>query len=383
MSVHGLVLKHLKARPLRTLLTLTAFSLSVGLLGFLWLLNDGLQREWSPYMAQRAMVMAKTSFFDKIPMAYLPRLVATPGVKEVVPFDFVLAFQGDSRPENQLGVGAAPAEALLRVYTEARVAEAERKAWLEDPSGALVGRTLMKKFGWKMGQRIVLKAPVPGGVIETTVRAVMLYDADASVYIHRKYFENLLHDDRNTAMFWILAKTRDDVSRITAAVERDFENAPVPIRAMTERQWQLSFLEMLGNVKALLGSIGLVIAFAVVLVTANTLAMSARERRGEAALLRILGFPKGTVARLLILEAGAYGVFGAVAGSGIMALFARVVGQALDNSQYSGMGALLVPDATSFFLALATGLLLASLSGVIPALGLSRRSIVQLLRETG
>ena len=66
-----------------------------------------------------------------------------------------------------------------------------------------------------------------------------------------------------------------------------------------------------------------------------------------------------------------------------MALFAFAIGRALDNSQYSGMGALLVPNGFSFALAFGVGLFLAAASGVVPALGLSRRSIVQLPRETG
>lgn len=383
MTHAGLVLKRMRARPLRTTLTVFAFGLSVGLLGFLWLLNDGLQREWSPYMAQRAIVMAKTGFFEKVPMAYLNRIRAVPGVREVVPFDFLVAFKGNNRVENQIPLGSAPPETLLKVYTEMKLSDAERKAWLEDPTGCVVGPVTAEKFKWKVGDRLALQAPVPGGVVETTVRAIFDYRADAGVYIHRRYYEQLVHDEGTTQMFWVLANTRDDVPRITAAVEKDLENSPVPIQAMTERQWQLSFLSMLGNVKALLGGIGVATGFALLLVTANTLAMGARERRGEAALLRILGFSRGTVAGLVLMEAAVYGVAGAILGSGIMLLFAKGIGKALDNSQYAGMGAWLVPDVLSFVLALGLGLVLAAASGVVPALGLSRRSIVHLLREPG
>jgi putative ABC transport system permease protein len=184
-------------------------------------------------------------------------------------------------------------------------------------------------------------------------------------------------------MFWILANTRDDGARVTAALDRAFDNAPVPVRAMTERQWQLSFLSMLGNVQALLGSIGLATGFALLLVTANTLAMGARERRGEAALLRVLGFSRGTVAGLVLMEAAIYGVAGAVLGSGVMLVFAKGIAAALDSSQWAGMGAFLVPDVLTFVLALGLGLFLAAASGIVPALGLSRRSIIQLLRDAG
>lgn len=383
LGLGGFVLKRMRARPLRTALTVTAFGLSVGLLGFLWLLNDGLQREWSPYMAQRAMVTPKASLFsERVPMAYLPKIEAVSGVKFAIPFDFLMAFKGDNRPENQIPLGAAPPEKLLEIYREGKIADADRRAWLADPTGCVVGIVLMKKFNWKRGDRLVLKAPVDGGVVETTIRGVFDYEADNGVYITRRYYEQLVKDEGTTQMFWVLASSRDQLATVTAGIERVLDNAPTPVRAMSERQWQLSFLQMLGNVKALLGGIGLATGFALLLVTANTLAMGAREQRAEAALLRVLGFSRHAVAGLVLLEAAIYGIAGAALGSGLMLAFAAGISRALDQTQYAGLGALLAPSAATFVLALGVGLFLAAASGVVPALGLSRRSIVSLLRET-
>ncbi|MBK6405682.1 MAG: ABC transporter permease [Holophagales bacterium] len=244
-----------------------------------------------------------------------------------------------------------------------------------------MGPLLVEKFGWKTGQRVVLKAPVKGGVIETTIRAVMGYRLDSGLYIHRRYAEQLFEAEGQTNMFWILAKSRKDVDGITAALGKAFENAPVPARAMTERQWQLQFLEMLGNVKALLGSVGLATGFALLLITANSLAMSARERRGETAVLRVLGFRRRAIAGFLLGEALVYGLVGALLGGGVMSAFAHFVGAALDKTQYAGMGGLLVPDATALLLAAALSTLLAVLAGLAPALNLARRPIAALLRE--
>lgn len=381
MTYAGYVLRHLTARPLRATLTAGAFAFSIGLLGFLWLLSAALDKEWSPFMAQRLIVTAKTSFFDRLPMAYLPKIESTPGVAVVVPFDFLLASYRDARPENVVGVSSAPPGPMLEVYREADVPADQAKAWLADQTGALVGPVLAEKHGWKIGQRIVLKAPVKGGVIETTIRAVMGYRLDSGLYLHRRYAEKLFDSEGQTNMFWILARCRSDVDGITAALGRELENAPVPARAMTERQWQLQFLEMLGNVKALLGSVGLATGFALLLITANSLAMSARERRAETAVLRVLGFERKAVAVLLLGEALFYGLAGAVLGGAVMSTFAHFVGAALDRTQYAGMGGLLVPDATALVLAAAASTLLALLAGLAPALNLARRPIVALLRE--
>ena len=150
---------------------------------------------------------------------------------------------------------------------------------------------------------------------------------------------------------------------------------------MSEKQWQTQFMEMLGNVQALLGGIGLATAFTLFLITGNTLAMAARERRGQAALLRILGFQRGEVASMLMTEAGLYGLGGAVLGMGLMFLFAKFVAAAVDKTQMAGLGGLLVPTPAHLLFVLIFSAVLSFGGAVIPALGLSRRSIVQLLRE--
>ncbi len=382
MAPNRLAVRHLLARPLRSALTAGAVALSAGLMGFLLVLTKALEQDWSPYMGQRAIVMAKTSFFEKLPMAYMPKLEEMPGVLYLTPFDFVVGFWHDNRPENQVPVNGTDADSFVKVYVEAKIPKAEVEEWKKDPTGAVIGPILANKFGWKVGQRIVLKAPVKGGVLETTIRGIMEYKLDNGVYLHRRYFEQATGDEGRVAMFWIMAKSRDDIAPLTAAIERSFENAPYPIRAMSEKQWQLMFMQMLGNVKALIGSIGLATAFALLLITSNTLAMAARERRSETAVLRVLGFSQGSVLRVLIVEAAAYGVLGAGLGIGLMLFFCRVVGAALDKTQMAGMGELLVPDAGSVLFVVAGALLLAVGAGIVPAFNLSRRPIVQLLRET-
>jgi putative ABC transport system permease protein len=383
MTPVRLAIRHVTSRPLRSALTVAAIGLSAGLVGFLYLVNGALKNDWSENMGRRAMVMAKSSFFEKLPMAYLAKLEDVPGVQRVCPFDFLMAFWQNDRPENQVPFQSAPADAFLEVYMEAKIPADQVAAWKADPTGSVIGPILAKQHGWKIGDRIVLKAPVPGGVIETTVRGVMTYKLDNGLYVHRKYFENLTGDAGQVGMYWILAKSRPDVAKVTAEIERRLENAPVPIRAMSEKQWQLIFMDMLGNVQALLGGIGLATAFTLFLITSNTLAMSARERRGEAALLRILGFSRQTVLRLLVLEGAFFGAAGAVLAVGFMNLFARLVENAISDTQWAGIGALLRADATMVAVVAGLSLLVAVASSLVPAFNLSGRPVVSLAREAG
>lgn len=376
-----LAVRHVTSRPLRSALTVTAIGLSAGLVGFLYLVNGALKNDWSENMGFRAMVMAKSSMFEKLPMAYLAKLEDIPGVQRVCPFDFLMTQWKDDRPENQIPFQDAPADAFVEVYREAKIPPSQVAAWKADPTGCLLGPILARQHGWKIGDRIVLKAPVPGGVIETTVRGVLTYKLDNGLYVHRKYFENITGDTGQVGMFWILAKSRADVPKITAEIERRFENAPVPIRAMSEKQWQLMFMEMLGNVQLLLGGIGLATAFTLFLITSNTLAMSARERRGEAALLRILGFSRGSVLQLLVLEGAVFGAAGGVLGLGFMRLFAVLVEKALVDTQFAPIGALLAPDLEMTSTVFGLSFLVAVLSSLVPAFNLSGRPVVSLAGE--
>ena len=101
MTPVRLAVRHVLSRPLRSALTVTAIGLSAGLVGFLYLVNGALKNDWSENMGRRAMVMAKSSFFEKLPMAYLAKLEDVPGVQRVCPFDFLMAQWKDDRPSLQ------------------------------------------------------------------------------------------------------------------------------------------------------------------------------------------------------------------------------------------------------------------------------------------
>ena len=377
----SLVLRHLAARPLRTALTIGAIGFSAGLMGFLLVVADAMKEDWSPLQGRRVIVMAKTSFFERLPAAYLPRIEETPGAEHVAALDFLMVHWRDTRPENLMELDAVDADSFVEVVAEARPPADQLAAWKADPRGSIVGPVLMEKYGWKVGQRLVLLAPVPGGVVETTIHGILSDRLWHGVVVHRKYLENLTGERGKVAFFWALASSRSAVAPLTAEIERRFDNAPVPIRAMTEKQWQLEAMQMLGNVKLLIGSIGLATAFALVLITSNTLAMGARERRNETAVLRVLGYTRAAVARLLFTEAALYGLGGALLGLGLMRLFIRIVAEASGRTQFAVLGPLLTVDSTDLLAVLGLAVSVAFVAGLAPALNLSRRPIVELLRE--
>src|SRR5204863_3689552 len=106
----------------------------------------------------------------------------------------------------------------------------------------------------------------------------------------------------------------EDIPRVTAAIDRMFENSDAPTKSMTEKQFQLQFMEMMGNVKLLINGISLIILFAVTLIVANTVAMSARERVTEIAVMRTLGFGRGHILGFILSEAVLMSLLGGVMG---------------------------------------------------------------------
>ena len=101
---------------------------------------------------------------------------------------------------------------------------------------------------------------------------------------------------------------------MAAAIDKMFENSDAPTKTLTEKQFQLQFMEMMGNVKFLINGISLIILFAVTLIVANTVAMSARERVTEIAVMRTLGFGRGHILGFILSESVLMSLLGGVLG---------------------------------------------------------------------
>src|ERR1041384_8389173 len=137
-----------------------------------------------------------------------------------------------------------------------------------------------------------------------------------SLYYNQKYVEEAVPYMKGQQGFYaILANSPEDGQRIGPAIDEMFRNSPQPTRTETEAAFQLGFLAMLGNVKAFILSICGAVVFAILLVSANTMAMSIRERTREVAVLKTLGFTRGTVLSLFVGEAVVLSLVGGILGS--------------------------------------------------------------------
>jgi putative ABC transport system permease protein len=169
------------------------------------------------------------------------------------------------------------------------------------------------------------------------------------------------------------------VPSVVATAEKMFENSDAQVRAETEKAFNLSFLEMIGNIRFLFGAIGLAVVISIFFITANTMAMAARERTGEMAVLKTLGFSGGQVLTLVVLESLAVGVFGALLGCALA--FALVGGLAKAAESVFPVFSTIAVTPKVWGIGLGVGLAIGLLSGLFPAIAASRMRIADALRR--
>ncbi len=332
----------------------------------------------------RLTVRHRISITNWLPEAYLPKLKQLPGVTEVTVMNWFGGKYVDSSARNFFARFAVDPESFLRVFDEATIVEGTAAAWMGDRSGLLVGQLLMKKYGWRLGQQIVLTGDIYPGTYTFTIRAVFKGADEAGVYFDRRVLEEALPRIKGyVGMYWIKTASLEAVERLPKRVDAMFENSPFPTKTETEKEFQNGWVSMLGNVKLLVTSIATIIVLVILLIAANTMAMSARERVTEIAVLRTLGFAKGTILSLVLLESVLLSLFGGVLGILLFVGLFPGFREVLMNSPMSGFAAGMKLFPGILALGLGVTVLVGILSGLVPAIRSATRSITDGLRQVG
>jgi putative ABC transport system permease protein len=206
------------------------------------------------------------------------------------------------------------------------------------------------------------------------------HEEQSYLVFHWDYLNDCLGDPNQTWLFWILADSADDMPTLMKAVDKQFRDETVQTRTQTVKQVVLDFISWLGNVKLILASISAAVTFAVLLIAANAMAMSIRERRRELAVLRTLGFPTVVLLALLAGESLLISLVGA--SNGCLAAWAicrTVAGYALGGL----LRVNLEMGLPGVLPALGAAILTSLASTLIPAYYASRMSVAEALRYVG
>ncbi len=333
--------------------------------------------------AQRLITRHRVSLTQNMPVYYREKMRTVPGVAAVAPTQwFGGLYKDENKPENFFAqFGTDPAE-IFTVMTDFKIPEDQLAAWQHDQAGCVVDSELAKKFGWKIGDRITLRGTIFPVNLELTIRGIFVAPTPSiTVYFNQKYVEEAVSWAKGrSGTFNILANSPEDVPKVAAGVDAMFRNSPEPTKTESEKAFQLSFINSMGNVKAFILSICFAVVFATLLVSANTMAMSIRERTREVAVLKTLGFTRQSILRLYIGEA----VLVALTGGALGCLLAAGLVIALANAP--GMGFFFLGmrvTLPTFLLAIFVSAMVGLLSAILPAYHAAKLDIVEGLRYIG
>lgn len=330
--------------------------------------------------ALRMVTRHKVSLAFTMPGFYRQKIQAIPGVVAVVPLNWFGGVYKDDKSGNFFAQFGTDPDQFFDVYKDFKIDPDQLAAWKRDRQGAVVDAELAKKYNWKVGQKIVIVGQIFPINLELNIRGIFTApQSTSSLYYNQKYVEegvSYLKDQ--SGMYTTLADNSDDVSRISSTIDSMFHNSPQPTKTEDEKGFQRGFLAMLGNVKAFLLSISLAVVFATLLVSANTMAMSIRERTREVAVLKTLGFTRNSILALFIGEAMVIALIGGIFGS----LAAFLLGNAAAHS-VGGMGNALAVKVGTMVFACVVAAFVGFLSAAVPAYYASKIGIVEGLRHIG
>lgn len=384
MKFLPLVWRNLFRRKFNTLFTILGIFVTFVLFGALAAVRAAFGMGVEIAGADRLVMIHKVSFIQPLPGTYKQRILTTEGVKDVTHANWFGGIYQD--PKNFFASMAVDSESWWRMYPEFEVPEDQIRNWVKNRTGAIVGVDTMKRFGWKVGDRVPLMSPIyrkPDGTgWEFTIEGQ--YDSQkkgtdkTQFFFHYGYLQEVLRDTPFEGIVgWYVVRVvnPDQSAELAKRLDVMFENSPAETKTATEKAFVSDFAKQVGDIGLICVSIVSVAIFVALIMAANTMAHSIRQRTSELAVLKTLGFNDGLILAMVLLESSVIAIVGGGLG---LALSYALISQGdptggLLPAFYFPIPALLVGIGLVIFLGLA--------AGALPALQASRLKIVEALRR--
>jgi putative ABC transport system permease protein len=379
-----LVWAQLFRKKTRTVLTLLSVVVAFLLFGLLQAVQTAFESGADAADARRLLTTARYSIIEPLPMAHARAIERVPGVVGVAWADwFGAKYQNES---NAFAVFAVDPARYLDMYPEFTVSPAHREAFVKTRTGAIAGRRLMERYGWRVGQKLPLASEIHArtdGSLNWEFDLVGTLDADDPavqgntdlVLINVAYFDEARQFGRGKTGWYIVRVADSGAARaISAEIDRLFANSPDETKTQPEKEFAVGFAKQIGDIGALVTRILVAVFFTILILTGNTMAQAIRERIPELAVLKTLGFSDRLVTALVLGEALLLLGLGAVLGmTGAVALLPAL------NGKTGGRFPPLFVEPTTWLLAALLALGLALAIGLPPALRVARLHIVDAL----
>ena len=377
MRYARLVLANLGRNKGRTMLTVLSVAVAFFLFASLRSVLTALEAASEVGSESRLITSSASGITFPLPQAHTQRIRSVEGVGSVSWSNWFGGVYIDSR--NFFAQFAIDAETYLPMYPEIAIPEEQRQAFMAERTAVIVGSGLMERFGWRMDQTVTLQGTIFPGDWDFTIRGVYTPDdlsfGDEQFFFHYDYLYE--GTDRQITPGWFVLQLDepDAAARISVQIDDMFENSAAPTKTETDKAFQAGFVTMWGDVGLLVQAIGTAVFFAILLVAANTMMMAARERVGEVAVMKTLGFQNGVLFGIVLAEAIAICVVGAGIGLGL----ARVMLASVRQVQSILPGYTIEQETLALGMAIAV--VLGTLTGLVPAVQAARLSVVEALRR--
>lgn len=381
MTITTFVAKSAFRNKRRSLLTVASIAFSLLLLCIMlcvwrsFYIDPG-----APDSALRIMTRHKVSLANFLPVYYRNKIRTVPGVVHVVPMTWFGGKYKDDKPENFFAQFATDPDEYFDVAADKIMPADQLAAWKRDRAGCVVDVDLARKHNWKIGDHIMLQGTIFPANLDLTLRGIYTIDPPQSnLYFHTKYLEESVDWFKDTAGFYFIrVDTAEHMPQAAHAIDDMFHSTPVPTKSESEQAFKLDFIATLGNVKAFILSICGAVVFTTLLVCANTMAMSIRERTREVAVLRTLGFTRGNILKLLLSESIVISLIGGTAGVALGSVIIKAMAR-------PGIGLPVSMHMTAYtaLVVMLVAALVGVVSGVIPSYRASNLGIVDALRYIG
>ncbi|WP_300164447.1 FtsX-like permease family protein [Solidesulfovibrio sp.] len=309
MLLLRLIVKNAFRHRLRALLTIAGVAIALTAFGLMRTVLDAWHAGVSASSANRLVTRNAVSITQPLPIAYKSRIRQVAGVNAVAAGNWFGGVYIDEK--NFFANFAVEAEDFFRLYPELIVSPAEQKAFAMDRKGAIIGRKLADRFRWRVGDAVTLRGTIFPGQWPLTIRAVYKGarpDTDETVlYLHWAYIDEVMKKTSpgragQTGFFMIGIDDATRAAEISRNIDAQFRNSQAETLTETEKAFQMGFVSMSEAILMAITVVSYVVIVIILAVAANTMAMSARERLGEFAVLKTLGFAGPALGGMLLAE---------------------------------------------------------------------------------
>lgn len=382
MNVVKLTMRNAGRHKLRTALTILGMAIAVMAFAVIRTAIEAWYAQASASSPNRLVTNNSVSIIFTLPVAYQSRIASMPGVTSVAHAQWFGGVYVD--PKNFFPKFGVEAEPYLAMYPEFLIPQDQKETFLQERNAALVGRKLADRFGWKVGDAIRIIGDIYPGDWDFVIRGIYTgakeNTDEGSFIFHYAYIDERMREEmpgRAGQVGWFMVQIADPTraAEISEQIDASFKNSAAETKTQTEEAFALSFIAMSGSIITGMQIISLLVIGIILLVLANTMAMTARERISEYAVMKTLGFGTGRIVGLIFGESVCIACLGGALG---IALTFPIVGlMKVGLSMF--FGAFPMP-ASTFIMAGGAAVLVGFLAAIFPAAKALRTSIVDGLR---